>query len=161
MLPETPPEGVKAYKTDAERQAAIQKDLGALVAKYSGSEEAAICTYLLGLNAADHGNLADAEKYLKKAIDDAGKDYASLARLSLAQLYASQGKVTEADGLLRPLISSPSSLVSKDLATLELAKILGKTKPDEAKKLLEPLRSASGPMSRAAIQAYADIAQPR
>ncbi|MBI4894009.1 MAG: tetratricopeptide repeat protein [Acidobacteria bacterium] len=161
VLQEAPPEGVKAYKTDAERQAAIQKDLGGLIANYSGSEEAAICTYLLGLNAADHGKIAEAEKYLKTAIDDAGKDYASLARLSLAQLYASQGKVAEADALVRPLISSPTVLVSKDLATLELAKMLAKSKPEEAKKLLEPLRSASGPISRAAIQAYANIPQSR
>lgn len=159
VMPQNPPEGVKAFRSEQERQAAIQKDLGGLAAKYSGSDEAAIATYLLGVNAADSGRLDEAEKYLKKAIEDAGKDYASLARQSLAEIYASQGKTAEAETLLRAVIAKPTVLVSKELASLNLAKILAKSKPEEAKKLLEPLRTATGPVSRAAIQAYAEIGQ--
>lgn len=161
VMSQSPPEGVKSFRTEQERQAAIQKDLGAVVSKYSGSDEAAIAIYLLGVNAADNGRLDEAEKDLKKAIDEAGQDYASLARQSLAEIYASQGKTSEAEALLREIIAHPTVLVSKELASLELAKILAKSKPDEAKKLLEPLRTSTGPVSRAAIQAYAEIGQTK
>lgn len=161
VMPQNPPEGVKAFRTEAERQAAIQKELGLMVEKYSGSDEAAVATYLLGVNAADNGKLDDAERYLKAAINDAGKDYAALAKSSLADIYASQGKTADAEKLLREVIASPSVLMSKELASLNLAKVLAKTKPEEAKKLLEPLRSSTGPVSRAAIQAYAEMGQSR
>jgi len=161
VMAEAPPEGVKAYKSESERQAAIEKDLGGLITKYSSSDEAAIATYLLGVNAADQGKLADAERYLKKAIDDAGKDYASLARQSLADVYATQGKTAEAEVQLRAVLASPTILVSKEQASLSLARILSKSKPEEAKKLLEPLRSSTGPVGRAAIQAYGEIGQAK
>lgn len=161
VMPQNAPEGVKAFRTAQERQAAVTKDLNTVVTKFSGSDEAAIATYLLGVNAADNGQLDDAEKYLKKAIEDADKDYASLARQSLAEIYASQGKTTEAEALLRAVLSSPTTLVSKEMASLSLAKILAKSKPEEAKKLLEPLRTSTGPASRAAIQAYAEIGQSK
>lgn len=161
VMPQNPPEGVKAFRTEAERQTAIQKELGDIVAKYSGSDEAAVATYLLGVNAADNGKLDEAERYLKAAINDAGKDYAALAKSSLADIYASQGKTAEAEKLLREVVASPSALMSKELATLNLAKVLAQSKPDEAKKLLEPLRTSTGPVSRAAIQAYAEIGQPK
>jgi predicted negative regulator of RcsB-dependent stress response len=161
VMPQNPPEGVKAFRTEQERQAAIQKDLGGIVAKYSGSDEAAIAIYLLGVNAADNGRLDEAEKDLKKAIDEANKEYASLARQSLAEIYAAQGKTAEAEALLREIVAHPTVMVSKEAASLELAKILAKSKPEEAKKLLEPLRTATGPVSRAAIQAYAEIGQTK
>ncbi len=161
VMPQNAPEGVKSFRTEQERQAAIQKDLGAIVSKYSGTDEAAVATYLLGVNAADNGRLDEAEQDLKRAIEEAGKDYASLARQSLAEIYASQGKTAEAETLLREVIAHPTVLVSKEAASLSLAKILAKSKPEEARKLLEPLRASTGPVSRAAIQAYAEIGQTK
>jgi hypothetical protein len=51
----------------------------------------------------------------------------------------------------------PTIFVSKEQATLALAKGLMTTKPAEARKLLEPLRATRGPASQAAIQAFAEL----
>ncbi len=158
IMAEAPPAGMKAFKTQAEKDQAVSKDMGEVIAKYSGSDEAAIATYLLGVNAAEEGKTDDAERYLKKAIEDAGKDYGSLAKLSLSEVYTSTGKVADAEKLLRDLISNPTILVTKEQATLNLAHLLAPTKPEEARKLLEPLRTTQGgSVSRAAMQAYAEI----
>src|SRR5581483_12339966 len=71
---------------------------------------------------------------------------------SLAQMYASQGKTADAEKLLRELVDKPSVFVSKEQATLELAKVIGKKNPAEARKLLEPLSASSRTaVSRAAV----------
>ncbi|WP_321474339.1 tetratricopeptide repeat protein [uncultured Paludibaculum sp.] len=153
----TPREGAKSFATKAEKDKVMVKELNDLATKYSGTGEGAAGTYMLGLNAADEGKLDEAERYLKRAAEDGGKEYGSLAKLSLAQLYAGTGRVADAEKLLRGLIDNPTMFVAKDQATLTLARILSKTKPDEAKKLLEPLRTANGPISRIAIQAYTEV----
>ncbi|MCX6625410.1 MAG: hypothetical protein NTY38_30995 [Acidobacteria bacterium] len=72
--------------------------------------------------------------------------------LALAQIYASQSKIADAEKLLRGLIEDPTVFVSKEQATISLAEILQRTRPDEARKLLEPLRGSARPaVSRAAI----------
>lgn len=150
-------EGSKTFPTQAAKNAAVQKELNDLVSKYSGSEESAVATYLLGLNAADSGNIDQAKIYLKKAADDAGKDYASLAKLALADLYGKEGNVAECEKLLRDLVNNPTTLVTKEQASVTLARLLARTKPDEARKLLEPLRTATGAVSRVAIQAMSEL----
>lgn len=151
------PEGMKTFKTEADRTAAIGKDLGALVQKHSGSDEADVATYLLGVNAADQGNIADASRYLKQAADGGNGDYASLAKLSLADIYFAEGKSADAEKVARELVAKPTTLVSKDQASLTLARIIAKTKPDEARKILEPMRTSTGAASRVAIQAMSDL----
>lgn len=153
----TPRDGVKSFTTQADKDKALGKELNDLATKYSGSDEGAAALYMLGLNAADAAKLDEAERYLKRAAEEGGAEYSSLAKLSLAQLYAGTGKQADAEKLLRGLIDNPTMFVAKDQATLVLARIIGKTKPEEAKKLLEPLRTVNGPISRIAIQAIAEI----
>ena len=150
-------DGAKAFTSEAEKDKAIDKDLGALMSKYSGSDEAVIATYLMGVHAADKGKMSDAARYLKQAAADGGKEYAALAKLSLADVYAAEGKVADAEKLLRELIANPTTLVTKEQASLNLARALAKSKPDEARKLLDPMRPVPGPIGRAAIQAMADL----
>jgi predicted negative regulator of RcsB-dependent stress response len=154
---ESAPPGMVSFRTEAEKSKAVEKALNDLVVNHAGSEEAAVGTYLLGLHASDQGKVADAERYLKKASEDAGKDYSALAKLALAQVYSTSGKVPEAEKLLRDLMSNPTVTVSKEQATLTLARVLVRTKPDEARKLLEPLRTQSGTVSRIAINEMADL----
>ena len=157
VSPSPGPEGTKSFRTEAERTAAIGKELGALVQKYSGSDEAAVATYLLGVSAADQGNIADASRYLKQAGDSGNAEYGSLAKLALADIYYAEGKSADAEKEARELLAKPTSLVSKDQASLVLAKVIAKSKPDEARKLLEPMRATNGSVSRAAIQALSDL----
>ncbi len=150
---------VKSFPTEEARQKAIVAEITPIATKYSGSEEGAVASYLLGVNAADQGRMDESEKLLKTAIADGGTQYASLAKLALADVYAAQGKPADAEKLLRELVNSPTVLVSKDQATISLARVLSKSKPDEARKLLEPLRSETGAGSRMAVRMLAELPQ--
>jgi predicted negative regulator of RcsB-dependent stress response len=115
--------------------------------------------YYMGVNAADAGNLQEAEKQMKIVADSGKEPYTSQAKLSLAQVYASTGRQADAEKLLRSLIDNPSVLVSKEQATIALARVLSKDKPEEARKLLEPLRGERGPISRAALSVLGELPQ--
>ena len=106
--------------------------------------------------------MQEAERRFKLVVDNGDAPYASLAKLALAQIYQSQGKGAEGEKLIRSLIDHPSVLVSKEEATIALARLIAPTKPQEARKLLEPLRSNErSAVSRAALPALSDISQPK
>ena len=71
---------------DAKDQAAL-KAFGDLASKYSGTDEGNIGVYYIGSIRADEGRLADAEKFFLQVADHASASYASLAKLSLADIY--------------------------------------------------------------------------
>ena len=154
-------EFVVSFPTQAEKEQATIKAFNDLAAKYPGKREGVISEYYLGVTYADQGNVLEAEKHFKLAADSGQTEYATQAKLSLADLYASSGKGGEAEKLLRSIIDNPSILVSKEQATINLGRLLGPTKPAEARKLLEPLRSERGPVSRAALSALAEIPAAR
>jgi len=147
----------RTFPTEEARQQAIKKEFTGFVTKHSGTEEAGVANYLLGTNAADQGNIVEARRYLDAAIKDCGKDYGSLAKIALAGIASAEGKTAEAEKLLRELIANPTILVGKEQATITLATILAPTKPDEARKLLEPLRTETGAASRAALTMLAEL----
>ena len=152
-------EFVVSFPTQAEKDAAVVKTFTELSSKYPGSDEGAIAQFFLGVAAADQGKLAEAEKHFKAAVDAADKVYASQAKLSLAQVYEATGRVPEAEKLLRSMINDPTILVSKEQATVALARTIAKSNPSEARKLLEPLRQERGPVSRAALSALGEISR--
>ena len=78
-------------------------------------------------------------------------NYASMGKLSLAQVYLSTGRNADAEKLLRSLYDKPSLFVSKEQAAIALARALAVTKPAEARKLLEPLRTGRPAISQVAI----------
>ena len=79
-------------------------------------------------------------------------------RLSLAQVYASEGKMADAEKVLRDAIANPSLTVSKEHATIVLGELLAQNNPAEAHKLIDPLRtSLRGAISRTAITDSANL----
>lgn len=153
---------VKAYPTKADKDKAAEKAFADVASRYDGSEEAAYSLYMMGNIAMDQGRTADAEKRYKSVIDQGAANYASVAKMSLAEIYASQGKLAEAEPLLRSVIDKPTALVSKEQATIELARILAEKKPDDARKLLEPLRTSDrSVVSRTAINELSQLSAPR
>ncbi|HEY3740649.1 MAG TPA: tetratricopeptide repeat protein [Bryobacteraceae bacterium] len=148
------------FRTPAEKSAAVNKAFVGLADKYPNSDEGMIAHYYLGVIAGDDGKTPEAEKQFKYVVDNASNDYASLAKLSLAELYKADGKVDEGSKLIQSIINKPTTFVSKDEATIALARLIEQTKPDEARKLLEPLRTSmhSG-VSQAAIGALGDMIQ--
>lgn len=122
-----------------------------LKTKYSGKMEAEVAQYYLGSILADQGNLAQAEKSFLEAAQKGNAQYSSLAKLSLAQIYFSDGRDALGESTLRDLAAHPTVFVSSDQATLMLAKYLSIKKPAEARKLLEPLRTKPGSASQVAL----------
>ena len=153
-------EFVRSFPTQEAKDQAVVKELGDVASKYSGKEEGHIARYFLGLHYADKGNLAEAEKNLKPVAESGSDPYASQAKWSLAMVYDSMGRQADAEKLLRSLIDDPTVLVSKEQATISLARLLSKRSPAEARKLLEPLRAESGPVSRAAITLLGELGAP-
>ena len=156
----TPPPGSVAlnFQTAAEKEKARSQAFSELAAKYHGTQEGAIAAMYLASDAADKGNLADAEKRYRDIMDSAPDAYASMARLALANVCAAEGKNAEAEKLFRQAVAKPSVTVSKAEATIQLGRFLGKSNPAEARKLLEPLRTERSSVSRAAVSALGDIA---
>ena len=148
-----------SFPTAEEKEKARLAAFTEVATKYPGSQEAAIAQLAVAASQADKGQIDDALKTFQNIVDSAPDPYTSVAKSSMAQIYASQGKTDEAEKLLRQLVDKPSMFVSKDQATLDLAKLIGKKNPAEARKLLEPLSASKrSAVSRAAVAAMGAIA---
>ena len=153
---------ILTYPTAQDRSKALVKAFTDIVTKYSGSNEATIAEYGLGVNAADDGNTAEAEKRFKAAVDSGNAPYDSLAKLALAQIYGSEGKLADGKQLIQSVIDHPTVLVSKEAATIAMAQLIAKTDPAAARKLLEPLRGNTRTnVSQAALNALSDLNQQK
>jgi predicted negative regulator of RcsB-dependent stress response len=139
------------FPTAAEKEKARQKAFGDLASKYHGTQEGTIATLYLASSAVDRGDNAAAERMYKDAIDSGPAPYASVASIALADVLSTEGKVDEAEKLLRKVMANPTEFVSKEEATLHLAEAITATKPKEARALLEPLRASRSTVSRTAI----------
>ncbi len=156
--PPTPGQNQNFPTQDAKDEVAL-KAFGDLQSQYSGSEEGEIALYYLGSIKADQGKLAEAEKNFKEVADKGNAKYASLAKFALAQIYFADGHDAQGESILNDLIAHPTIYISKEQATIYLARFIGKKKPAEARKLLDPLRSQQGAVGQAAVQAYTDLPQ--
>jgi tetratricopeptide (TPR) repeat protein len=148
---------VPTYPSAEARTKAAVAAFSDIAAKYSGTSQGTAAQYLLGAMAADQGKMAEAQKYLKEAADSGEANYASLAKLSLAEVYQSEGKNQQAEQVLRDLIAHPTDFVSKDQATLALASLIASNRPSEALKLLDPLKTASGAVGQSALTLMGQI----
>ncbi len=150
------PNASVSFPTEDAKRAAANKAFSDLAARYPGSGEAAVAEYYLGAIAAEQGKTANAQKLFQQAAETGDNNYASLSRYSLAEVYLSENRAADAEKILRDLMAHPTALVSKELATIELAKAIAPTKPDEARKLLDPLKAQTGAVSQAALGALGE-----
>jgi len=118
---------------------------------YPGTKEGNIALYMLGMMELERGDAAAGEKKLKE-VAAGDKEAASLAKFTQAELLYGQGKTAGAEALLRDLVANPTHLMPQEQATLQLARYIAKTKPEEARKLLEPYRTARSPISTPALE---------
>jgi predicted negative regulator of RcsB-dependent stress response len=147
-----------SFPTLADKEKARIEAFTKVATTYPGSQEGAIAQLAVAAAQSDEGKIDDAIKTFQAISDNAPAPYASVAQLSMAQIYASQGKNAEAEKLLRKLIDNPTVFVSKDQATLELAQLLAKSNPAEARKLVAPLSaSPRNAVSRAAVAVLGQI----
>ena len=149
-----------SYATPDAKDAALVKALSDLSLQFHGTEEGTAGEYMLAAHAADKGNAAEAERRLRDVVDNGKGPYTSMARVQLARIYGSQEKIADAKNLLQPLIDRPTMFVSKEQAELALAKIIGPTEPDQARKILMSLRTSDRPViSQAAMNQLRELPQ--
>jgi hypothetical protein len=77
--------------------------------------------------------------------------------MALAEVYFSTGRIGDGEKLLRDLMAHPTAFVSREEATIALARGLERTRPQEARKLLEPLRTSRTAISQVAIGALGEV----
>ncbi len=130
---------LKAFATDKLRDDAIEKAVNDITSRFPGTDEAAIAVFQKANLLAANGKLVESRKVYEE-LAGTGGDFGSLARFSLAQAAIAEGKVADAEKIFRELIASPTLMVSKEQATMALARAIMATRPDEARKLIEPLR---------------------
>jgi predicted negative regulator of RcsB-dependent stress response len=150
---------MRTFATEEDKTKAEIAAFGDLAAKYPGSPEGTMAQYYLGVIAANQGKLQAAEAAFKRVIDEGGANFASLAKLALADIYRSEGKTAEGEKLIRSVIEKPTDFVSKDEATLALARYIMAKNPAEARKLLEPLRASRSSISSAALTELGSLPQ--
>jgi len=137
----TPPQpDVTSFDSAQARAIAATKQLQAIVDKYPHTRTADVARYLLGTTAIDLGDKATAERELKEAASGPS-DLAALAKLALANLYASDNRTQNAVNLYKQLINKPTVTVSKATAQLALAQLYENTQqPQEAKRIYQQIR---------------------
>ncbi len=151
------PGQTQSFPTQDVKDVVALKAFSDVASQYPGTEEGEIAEYYVGAIKADQGKLAEAEKSFKEVADKGDAKYASLAKLSLAQIYFADGRDSQGESVLRDLIAHPTVYVSKDQATITLARYLAPKKPAEARKLLDPLKSVPGAVGQTALSVYSEI----
>jgi hypothetical protein len=136
------------FATLADKQSALRAALLTVISKQGGSDEAAMAQYMLGVLSSDEGKGQEAEQHFKESEATGSGEYKAAARWALQEIYAGDGRSKEAEAILRSFVSSPTDLVSKEQATIELAKLLAKSDPNQARALVEPLSRSD----RSAVQ---------
>ena len=150
--------GIKIFATQPEKDKAVDKALTDLAARYPGKDEGIVARYYQGVVASDKGNQPEAEKHFAAVAASGNDGYGSLARFALAEIYKSQGRTADAEKHLRYLAEHPTIFVSKEQAEISLGALLATSKPSEARKLLDPLRTSTRPtVSLAAVSESARI----
>jgi hypothetical protein len=144
-----PRPGALTFPTQAAKDEATTKAFSSLAAKYPGTTEGEVAQYYLGA--------IEAEKRFQEVAQHGNANFASLAKLSLAQIYYSDGRDAQGEAILRDLMAHPTTLVSKEQATITLARYLMIKRPAEARKLLDPLKTVGGPVGQLVLSLYGQL----
>jgi hypothetical protein len=153
----TPSQLGKSYPTQDAKTAASIKALQDVVTKDEGTRQGLIAQYYLGTLKAAKQDTKGAEADLQ-TVANSDSDCAPLAKIALAQLYAGDNRMKDAQELLRDIINKPTDLVSKAQAQILLAHLDETSNPQEAKKLLQSLRAERDPaVSRAVSQIQSQL----
>jgi hypothetical protein len=156
-----PPNGGISFPSDLAKADAVRKAFNSIITQDSGSQEAYAAEYYLAGIDVGAGKIEDALKKYDHVAADAGSDFASLAKLGKAQVLFSLGRSPEAQAVLKDLIAHPTAMVSKEQASMILAKGIASTQPAEARKLLVPIAEEHSDVSQSAVTALADIPASR
>jgi predicted negative regulator of RcsB-dependent stress response len=136
---QAPPTGGPSFPTEAAKNEAVAKAFTKTMSDYSGTDEGYIAEYYLAAQAADLGKMDDARRRYQDVADHASANYASIAKLAIAQIDFAENRGSEAETILKDLMEHPTDMVSKTQAAVVYARGIAAARPDEARKLLQPL----------------------
>jgi predicted negative regulator of RcsB-dependent stress response len=149
--------GQTTFPTQDVKDQAALKAFADVASKYSGSDEGQIAEYYLGSIHSDQGKVSEAEKNFLSVADHADKNYSSLAKTALAEIYFSDGRFDQGEKILKDLMDHPTVFVSKDQAAISLAKHYIGRNNAEARKLLAPIKDQRSPIATIAQMMSAQI----
>lgn len=139
--------GRVTFKTEQAKQDQALKDFQAVVSGFSGTTEAKIASYYVGLVYRDLGKLPEAQKQFEQVIAGRQDDVTALARLTLAEVYTANGKPEEARKMYDFLVKNPTDSVPEPRAQLAMARFLEKDQPQQARQLLLELQKRTCPVA--------------
>jgi predicted negative regulator of RcsB-dependent stress response len=143
--------GAKSFSDETARRQAGIKAFSDVVNKDGNSREGLIARYYRGTLAAAGNDSKTAESDLR-AVSDSSSDFAVLARVALAQLYAGENKTAEARSVLDKITGKPTALVSKAQADIMVAQLERTTNPQAANKILQSLKTNQSPAVARAVE---------
>jgi predicted negative regulator of RcsB-dependent stress response len=131
----TPP-GMKTYATAKERAEAANPKFVEIASRYGMTKSGKLAEYFAGLTYMDEGQNQSAEDALKKVAGSWDGGVAALAKMSLAEFYAHNGRYDEAAGLYTELANGNAATVPPGLAKIELGEMYeGEGKIEQARKI--------------------------
>jgi predicted negative regulator of RcsB-dependent stress response len=144
-LPPGPPEKSYADASEKFRQVALQ---------YPHTRPGQLSHYYAALSLEKLGKNDDARRWLEGMGRTHNSDFAALANFALAELDEQTGKGEDAARLYQQLMDKPSVLAPKPVVMLALADYYSKTKPHEAVKLYNEVKTQypDTPASKQAAQ---------
>lgn len=131
-LPPGPPEQSYATASERFRQVALQ---------YPHTRPGQLAHYYAALSLEKLGKNDDARRWLEGMSRTHNSDFAALANFALAELDQQTGKGEDAARLYQQIIDKPSVLTPKPVVMLALADYYSKTKPNEAVRLYNQVKS--------------------
>ena len=141
--PEQPvPAGVQSFPSMRERSGAAHKEFQKVADEYASTRNGKYALYLSGVTAMESGDAKKGEEILNKVAGINDRNLSSLAKFSLASLYASQNKDADAVRMYKEVIAADAATVPKTSAQLELASYYEVKNPSEAMKIYEEIRKA-------------------
>jgi tetratricopeptide (TPR) repeat protein len=149
---------IPSFANSKERALAAQKQFQAIVDKYPHTNAAGFARYFLGLNSAQLGDNATAERDLQGVISSSNNDLGALAKMALASVYRNTARNPQAIDLYKQLMAKPTNTVGKVTAQMELAATYqASNQPLEAKHVYEQIQkenpaSEAGQMASAKLQ---------
>lgn len=149
----------QTFPTATDRAKAAHLKFVAVADTYGHTDAGKVARYMSGVTAQQMGDNAMAERELKRAVDDGGKDVSALARMALAGVYRSTNRDQQAAELYKYVIDHPTNSVGKTAAQLELASLYEAKNPQEAIKIYQEIqKDKTNLQSPAGQQAAARLA---
>lgn len=150
--------GGTAHATQVDKEKAVTAALDEFTKAHAGTNEEALARYFIASNDVSDGKLDKALSEVEVAIKDGNSDTSAIARFLKGNILASRGKDDEAEKIYRDLLKGSSSgFLTKAEVTVALAKLIAKKNPDEAVKLLEPMRLEDSSTQRIVSQTIEEI----